>query len=97
MVQNDVAYRIASQGVVAVIYVGRSSAEAHVSNDDVVGVDFKSFTGNTDAVSGGALSGYGQVGCSDVYGCFKMNDSGYIKYDNAGSALFTGPAKGSFA
>lgn len=41
MVQDDVSYGIPSKGVIAVSYIDRSAAEAHVSDDDVVRINEK--------------------------------------------------------
>jgi len=97
MIEDDIAYGIAAQCIVAVIDVGRASAEAHMANDNVVGVDFEGFAGNADAVARRALSGYGQVRSPNVYGRFQMNNAGHVEYNDAGSALFTGPTKRAFA
>ncbi len=102
MVDDDVLLVDGSETVPAVagsavghllcdILVART--ETHEAYDHVVGRDGKLIFRYTYTVAGCCLASYGHIAVAQLEFAFKMNCTVDVKYDGAGTFLFTSPAE----
>ena len=74
-------------------YTRFATTETHVTNDDIVRIDCKRLASDADAIAGGCLSSYGDVGSLDIDGCFQSNDTSDIEYHNSRASGLTSLTK----
>ena len=89
MVVDDVAYAVASACVITVGYIHCSTAEAHVSYDDIVCVDKHCLACHYDTIARGCLSGYRDVWGEDVYRPLELYLACHIEHDDTRTACLT--------
>lgn len=55
VVNHDVTYRITTERILTIPYMGITTAETHVANDDIMGINLERFTRNHHASPGSSV------------------------------------------
>ena len=93
VVNHDVTYRITTERILTIPYMGITTAETHVANDDIMGINLERFTRNHHALTRSCLSGDGDIRSTDNDWSLQYNISRYIEDNDAGTTLFASPTE----
>ena len=95
VVNHDVTNRITAERILTIPYMGITTAETHVANDDIMGINLERFTRNHHALTWSSLSGDGDIRSTDDDWSLQYNISRYVEDDDAGTTLFASPTEGT--
>ena len=89
VVYNDIPYSISSQRIITESYILRTTAEAHMPDYDIMRINQKRMSGNTDTISRSGLSGNCDIRSTQADRRFQTDNSGNIKHNDTSTSRFT--------
>lgn len=93
MVDHYVSDWVATEGVVAIGRIGRTTTETHMSNDDVVRLELHRVASDADAVSWSSATRDRDIGSPNANAVFQLDDSGDVEDDGSRARRFACLAK----
>ena len=97
MVDNDVVFVHCTETVSLVMFnIFIAQAEAHETDDNVVGCYDKRIVGHTNTITWSRLSGNGDIVVLELHFLVQMDGAGYIEDDGTFSFLVDGITQGTW-
>ena len=88
MVYNNIPYSSATHRIITKSNILSSATKTHMTNNDIMSIYQKGSTCYTNPITGSCLSGYSYIRSTKTDRRFQTNYSGYIKYNDTGTACF---------
>ena len=93
MVVDDVSDAIAATRIITMSHIHSATTEAHITNDDIVRIDFERFACHDNALAWSSLPSDCNIGSNQVNRTFQMYLACHIKDDDTGATCLTGFAQ----
>ena len=93
VVDHNISYGITAKRILTMLHTRFTTAETHVTNDDIVCIDGKRFSCNADTIARGCLSGYSDIWSSNIDGRFQSDDTSNVEDYNSRTTGLTSLAE----